>query len=226
MKKWFRKNKDFILVSLFVVYLIFVCATEEPIPEVTEPTETESSLIQWKEPTEPSIEPSTLGSVTEPEESETTTEIPSEVDTSTETGTEIVEETETEPEEITYYCKWMDRYFTEEEFALICTTTFCESATRTSKEQTAVAIVILTQINSGEFGDTVRKVIFKKNNFSSTKWKGFEDYGWTEKVEKSVLSALEHNPYPRNMFYFRTDHYHDWAVDYMQIGVFYFSTDK
>ena len=134
MKNWFRRNKEGILSLVFVAYVIFVFATDEPIPEVTEPTETESSLIQWKEPTEPSIESSTVGTVTEPEESEIATEIATEVDTSTETETEIVEETETEPEEITYYCKWMDRHFTEEEFALICTTVFCESGSRTSKE--------------------------------------------------------------------------------------------
>lgn len=226
MKDWLRKHKDALLALAFVVYVVFVFATDEPIPEVTEPTETESSLIQWKEPTEPSIEPSTIGSVTEPEESEIATEIATEVDSSTETGTEIVEETETEPEEITYYCKWMDRHFTEEEFALICTTTFCESGGCSSATQKMVALTILNQIGSGKFGDSVREVIYRKNNFAVTQWPNFEDRGWTDKVEQSVLAAFEKNEHPRDMFYFRTDKYHNFGKPYKKVGKVYFSTDK
>lgn len=226
MKNWCRRNKEAILATVFAAYVIFVFATDEPIPEVTEPTETESSLIQWKEPTdldtEPSIEHSTVGTVTEPEESEIATEIVTE----TETGTEIVEETETEPEEITYYCKWMDRHFTEEEFALICTTTFCESGGCSSATQKMVALTILNQIASGKFGDSVREVIYRKNNFSVTQWKDFENRGWTDKVEQSVLAAFEKNDHPRDMYYFRTDHYHKFGQPYKKVGNVYFSTDK
>lgn len=115
MKNWFEKNKDAILIAGAIALLVFAMSTDKPIPEATEPTETESSLIQWKEPTEPSIEPSTVDAVTEP--SETTTEIPSEVDTSTETGTEIVEETETsteiQTEEPLFYLSEKERYIVE-----------------------------------------------------------------------------------------------------------------
>lgn len=217
MKRWFRRNKDYILVSFFLVYIIFVFATDEPIPEATEPTETESSLIQWKEPTEPSIEPSTLESVAEP--SETTTETGTEVDTSTEISTE-------ETEEITYYCEWLDRHFTEDEFALICTTTFCESGGCSSATQKMVALTILNQIGSGKFGDSVREVIYRKNNFAVTQWPNFEERGWTDRVEQSVLAALEKNEHPRNMYYFRTDHYHNFGQPYKKVGSVYFSTDK
>lgn len=228
MKSWLRRNKEAILALAFVVYVIFVFATDEPIPEVAEPTETETSLIQWKEPTETqfevTIEPSTNETVAEPEESEIATEI------ATETTTEIVEETEmepeTEPEEITYYCKWMDRHFTEEEFALICTTTFCESSICNSTAQEMVALAILNQINSGKFGDSVREVIYKRNNFEVTEWPDFEERGWTSKVEQAVLKALEHNPHPRDMYYFRTDHFHDFGKPYKRVGDVYFSTDK
>lgn len=223
MKNWFKKNKDTILCASAIAVLVFAMSTDEPIPEAVEPTETESSIIQWKEP---SIEPSTNEVVAEPKESETATETETEVDTSTEEETEIVEETE--PEEVTYYCKWMDRHFTEEEFALICTTVFCESGSRTSKEQTMVALTILNQINSGKFGDSVREVIYRKNNFAVTKWDNFENRGWSERVERNVLKAFEKNEHPSDMYYFRTGHYHNWehAEDYMKVGKIYFSTDK
>ena len=153
------------------------------------------------------------------------TETESETVTETEIPTET--ETESETEEVTYYCVWGDFYITQEEYELLLTTVFCEIGGETPKEQHAVSCAILNQINSGRFGKTVHKVIYRKNNFSVTKWKDFEKYGWTDEVEQSFLLALEYNPYPRNMFYFRTGHFHTFvgAVDYKKIGKLYFSTN-
>lgn len=141
------------------------------------------------------------------------------------TSTESPEDTESDVLESTYYCEWGDVYFTQQEYELLLTTVFCESGGESSKEQHAVACAILNQIVSGKFGSTVHKVIYKKNNFAVTKWPDFENTGWTDKVEKSVLQALVDNPYPRNMYYFRTSHFHTFegAIDYKKIGVFYFS---
>ena len=218
MKK-LKKYKDGILITLAMALIVFAMSTEEPIPEQTEPIETESDIIRWKdtETQDVTIEVSPNEMVAEPSE--------------TETQTQIEEESEMEAEtEIgkTYYSEWMDKHFTEEEFALICTTVFCESGSRTSKEQTMVALTILNQINSGKFGDGVREVIYRKNNFAVTKWDNFENRGWSERVERNVLKALEKNEHPSDMYYFRTGHYHNWehAEDYMKVGKIYFSTDK
>ena len=160
---------------------------------------------------------STVGEPTEEMTEEPTEDITEIVDT------EIVD---SEVTEITYYCEWGDVSFTQEEFELILTTVFCEIGGETKTEQHAVACAILNQIVSGKFGSTVHKVIYRKNNFAVTQWPDFENRGWTKEVEQSVLLALTYNPYPRDMFYFRTGHFHRWAVDYKNIGKLYFSTDK
>lgn len=161
---------------------------------------------------------STVGEPTEEMTEEPTEDVTEIVDS------EIVDSEETE---ITYYCEWGDFYINQAEYELLLTTVFCEIGGETPTEQHAVACAILNQIDSGRFGKTVHKVIYRKNNFSVTKWKDFEKYGWTDEVEQSFLLALVYNPYPRNMFYFRTGHFHTFigAVDYKKIGVLYFSTD-
>ncbi len=208
MNKTGLKALALMILVCFVLPWIWK-ATE---PKTYEPIDTGSEIIQWKEP-EVSIEPSTFEPVAEPE----TEDVP---------VTEIPTENESETEQpITYYCKWLDRHFTEEEFALICTTTFCESGGESSATQKMVALTILNQIGSGKFGDSVREVIYKKNNFSVTQWKDFEERGWTSKVEQSVLKAMEKNEHPRDMFYFRTDHFHRFGNPYKRVGNVYFSTE-
>lgn len=150
--------------------------------------------------------------------------LPSETET-TEPETEILEtETESvEPEENIYYCEWGDFYLTQDEYELLLTTTFCESGNQPSETQQMTALVILNRLEAGMGGDTVRDIVYAKNAFSVTKWKNFEDRGWTDKVQQSVDLALKENPHPRNMYYFRTKHYHSWAIDYKKSGDVYFS---
>jgi spore germination cell wall hydrolase CwlJ-like protein len=205
-----KKNS---IVALGIAFLVYLVVADKPTPPPVE-TETETDLHET-ETEVVTIEPPTMEEVAEPSETET------EVDIETEIETEIDTEVE-----ITYYSAWMDRYFTEDEFALICTTVFCESGGCNSKTQRMVALTILNQINSGKFGDTVREVIYKKNNFSVTKWKDFENRGWTSKVEQSVLDALEENEHPRDMYYFRTSKYHDFGKPYKRSENVYFSTHK
>ena len=138
-------------------------------------------------------------------------------------------ETETEieePEEILYYCEWGDFYLSEDDYKLLLTTTFCESGGEPSETQYMVALTILNRVVAGMGGDTVRDIVYAKNAFSVIHWKDFENRGWTDKVEKSVQKALKENPHPRNMYYFRTGHYHSWAKDYKKSGDVYFSTKK
>ena len=149
----------------------------------------------------------------------------------TETETEPKEpetETETEPEveENLYYCKWGDFYLSEDDYKLLLTTTFCESGGEPSETQCMVALTILNRVVAKMGGDTVRDIVYAKNAFSVIHWKDFEDRGWTDRVERAVQRALEENPHPRNMYYFRTGHYHSWAKDYKKCGDVYFSTKK
>lgn len=177
-------------------------------------TETESEVAtETGTDTEVSIEDVETPSVS--------TELETEFGTDTETETEISTEVEK-----TYVVEWHGYEITQEEFELICTTVFCEAGGESFKEKYMVALTILNQITSGKFGGTVRTVIYKNNNFSVTKWKDFENRGWTSSVEEAVLLALKENPHPRNMYYFRTGHYHKWAKNYKKVGSIYFSTDK
>ena len=137
-------------------------------------------------------------------------------------------ETETEPEveENLHYCVWGDFYLSEDDYKLLLTTTFCESGGEPSETQYMVALTILNRLVAGMGGDTIRDIVYAKNAFSVIHWKDFEDRGWTDRVERSVQKALEKNPHPRNMYYFRTGHYHSWAKDYKKVGDVYFSTKK
>lgn len=135
-------------------------------------------------------------------------------------------ETETEPEveENLHYCVWGDFYLSEDDYKLLLTTTFCESGNQPLETQHMTALVILNRVVAGMGGDTVRDIVYAKNAFSVIRWKNFEERGWTERVERAVELALKENPHPRNMYYFRTKHYHSWAEDYMKSGDVYFST--
>lgn len=136
-----------------------------------------------------------------------------------------IEETE-DVEEKVYYCQWGDFYLTEDDYKLLLTTTFCESGGEPAETQYMVALTILNRLVAGMGGDTIRDVVYAKNAFSVVRWKDFENRGWTERVEQSVQKALETNPHPRNMYYFRTGHYHSWAKNYKKVGKVYFSTKK
>jgi hypothetical protein len=212
--------------------ILFTCFFEivlesvfyEDVENIT--TESSTEISCGTESTDVSVEYNGGSTVGEPVE-----DVPEESTQDSEVADTEVTDTEmpdTEIEEVTYYCEWGDFHLTKAEYELILTTVFCESGGESSKEQHAVACAILNQINSGKFGSTFHKVIYKKNNFSVTKWPNFENRGWTDKVEKSVLRALVDNPYPRNMYYFRTKHFHTFkgAIDYKKIGEFYFSTSN
>jgi spore germination cell wall hydrolase CwlJ-like protein len=182
-----------------------------------ERTESTSETVEQTETEEVFIEESTSDIVLMPEETETETEVDIETEVETEVSTEV---------EKTYIVEWDGYELTEDEFALICTTVFCEAGGEGFKEKYMVALTILNQITSGKFGSTVEKVIYRENNFAVTNWKDFENCGWTKSVEEAVLLALEENDHPRDMYYFRTGHYHKWAKDYKKVGKIYFSTDK
>lgn len=218
-----------VLVSLAIIAVIWMIQTPseaqgEDVPETEIETDTDTYEVEVTEEDKVVVGDATE-SDTEP------TEMPPE---STEAGTEevsdtseenIEEETE-EPPEATYYCEWGDFYLTQEEYELLLTTVYCESQTATREGRYMVALTILNQYNSGRFGSTLHKVIYKRNNFSVTNFPDFEEWGWSDKVEEAVTRALKENNHPRDMFYFRTGHYHSWAEDYMKVGKIYFSTDK
>lgn len=127
--------------------------------------------------------------------------------------------------ELTIPCIWTeDISITLDEFRLMCTTVYCEAGNQNIETQIMVALTILNRLNSEDFPNTVREVIYQDEQYAVTEWENFEDYGWTSSVEQAVTYALEVNDYPEDMFFFRTDHYHKFGQPYIQSGELYFST--
>lgn len=123
-----------------------------------------------------------------------------------------------------YKCYWADFSLTESEYDLICTTVYCESGNQDFDTQVMVALTIFNRLESNLFPNTVREVIYSKGAYSVTNWKNFESYGWTDSVQEAVGYALEYNEHPKDMFYFRTKHYHRFGKEYIKSGDLWFST--
>lgn len=154
----------------------------------------------------------------------------SEVESTTEQITTVQLESETKEtvkqNNEVYYCDWLDYTFSEEDYAWLCRTTFCEAGNQDLNTQVMVALTILNRFADGR-GKTLKKVIYQPNAYSVTNWNGFENYGWTEQVEKAVAIALKENCHPRDMYYFRTEYYHkNFGKPYMISDKLYFSTES
>lgn len=121
-------------------------------------------------------------------------------------------------------CVWLKYTLTEEEYELLCRTTFCEAGNQDLETQVMVCLTILNRFGSDLFQESIREVIYAKGAYAVTHWKDFENYGWTEQVEEAVNIALRENNHPRDMYYFRTEHYHTFGKPYMQSDDLWFST--
>ena len=88
-----------------------------------------------------------------------------------------------------------------------------------------VALTILNRVASKKFPNSIKDVVYQKNAYAVTTWKNFEQYKWTKQVEKAVNIALKNNKHPRDMFYFRTEHYHKFGRPYMKSNDLWFSTE-
>lgn len=123
-------------------------------------------------------------------------------------------------------CKWMNLVISEEEYELLCRTTFCEAGNQDLRTQVMVCLTILNRVNSWRFPGTITEVVYAEDAYSVTQWDNFEEYEWTEQVESAVNIALQVNHHPKDMFYFRTKHYHNFGEPYMQSDDLWFSTQK
>lgn len=206
-----RKLVDILIAIAFVTILLVICLMLQPNQVFCEDTEEMVNVSK--------IELPTVGNVSETEE------ITEEQTVNEEIVTEITEDTVTEQEENTYYCEWLDTEISQEEFKLLCRTTYCEAGGESKKAQVMVCITILNRLRSDKFPDSIHGVIYAKNAFSVTRLKGFKNTKWNARTEKAVQQALKENKYPKDMFYFRDGRYHRWAKNYKKVGSMYFSTE-
>lgn len=120
-------------------------------------------------------------------------------------------------------CRWADIILSKEEMNLLRTTVFCEAGNQDLDTQVMVALTILNRLNAG-YAEDIRGVIYAENAYAVTKWSNFEGRGWTEQVAKAVDIALSKNEHPNTMFFFRTEYYHTFAINYKVSDDLFFST--
>lgn len=126
--------------------------------------------------------------------------------------------------EIKIPCAWAPVSVSLSDFKLICTTVYCEAGDQSIETQIMTALTILNRLTDDDYPNTVREVIYQSEQYSVTQWTDFEKYGWTTSVEQAVTYALEVNEYPKDMFFFRTEHYHEFGQPYKVSDDLYFST--
>ena len=110
----------------------------------------------------------------------------------------------------------------EDDRLLIAKVVQAEAGTEPFVGKVAVAATILNRAELREM--SIHDVVYEKNQYASP---------WVGTIENEVMDAVDfafenRDLFPRNMFYFRTNHFHrmDITEDYTQIGAHYFSTDN
>lgn len=113
-------------------------------------------------------------------------------------------------------------YLWTDDRLLIAQVVMAEAGTEPFVGKVAVAATIL---NRAELrGMTIPEVIYEENQYAKP---------WVGTLEQDVFEAVDfavenRDLFPKNMFFFRTHHFHRMAFadDYIQIGNHYFSVDN
>lgn len=214
-----EKSDDIICLSAFigmVLILVWLNNTNQCVSDIDMPTTVETTTV---ETTTAAVEENTTVNVEAPAPSEPT----GQVSISNVGFSEVIEEMPTDFE--IGVCAWADIVLDKSELDLLRTTVYCEAGNQSLETQYMVALTILNRLNVGYASD-LRGVIYQKGAFAVTKWKNFEQRGWTSQVEQAVEMALQTNEHPRNMYYFRDSYFHSFANDYKRSGTMFFSTQK
>lgn len=125
-----------------------------------------------------------------------------------------------------FLCVWSGKTFTREDVDLLCKTVSCEANTQDFETQYMVALTVLNRLENGNMGNSIHDVVYRKNAYSVTRWKTFEETQYSEATRNAVLKALEENNHPGDMYYFRTNHYHKFGQPYIVSDDLYFSTEN
>ena len=90
--------------------------------------------------------------------------------------------------------------------------------------QKAVVSVVLNRLDSGIWGDTLKKVIYAKNQFEPVAKGLLPNTKPLQKQYEAIDYVLENgSTIPEDVLYFRADHYFEWGTAYMNIDNTYFS---
>lgn len=132
----------------------------------------------------------------------------------TEAETEAIIETEPEPE--------ID-ILTEEEIELIALVTMAEAEGEPEEGKRLVISTILNRVDHARFPDTVRGVIYQKNQFEAMHNGRVDRCYVRDDIVELVREELKHRT-DSNTIYFRTGHYSKYGTPLYKVGNHYFSS--
>lgn len=110
--------------------------------------------------------------------------------------------------------------FTNEEIDLMARVVMSEASISDIDVKFAIATTLVNRVRSDVFPDSVAEVVNQPNAYSTQ-----ENGEPNEDCYKAVKWAIESQIFPTDMYYFRTDHYHDFGKPLMHLGNTYFSTE-
>lgn len=109
--------------------------------------------------------------------------------------------------------------YSKSDIDLIARVVMSESSILDLDAKQAVAETILNRVESDEFPNTVAGVVYQENAYS-TQDNGEVSYDCYLATE----SAIKFRAFPKDMYYFRTDHFHNFGTPCVCIDGMYFST--
>ncbi len=103
--------------------------------------------------------------------------------------------------------------FTDAEKEMIAKVVYAEARGECFDGRVAVAQVVINRYQSGKYGPTLKRVIYKRYQFAVSK-------KYTAPCMEAVEYAIENMPYPEDMYYFRVSKSKHWRnfVYYNRIG--------
>lgn len=108
----------------------------------------------------------------------------------------------------------------DEEIDLMARVVMSEASILGIDAKQAIAQTIVNRVRDGRWGETVTDVINYPNAYSTYN-NGYPNNDCYAAVEY----ALMYEAFPEDMYYFRTDYYHDFGYPYCHIENTYFSTE-
>ena len=122
------------------------------------------------------------------------------------TATEAMEQIIVEETEQAYL-------YNEEDMELMARTVYAEARGENFEGKVAVAQVILNRYESGRFGNSIKRVVFARNQFAVSK-------KYDDECMAAVEAAVEEKLHPEDMYYFRVSKKKKWRnfVFYDRIG--------
>lgn len=102
--------------------------------------------------------------------------------------------------------------YTAEEKEMVAFVVFAEARGECFEGMVAVAQVVINRYESGRFGNTIRSVVYSRDQFAVSK-------RYNDVCMAAVEYAIESSPYPNTMYYFQKSKRKNWyGVYYGRIG--------